>query len=77
MKYKYFSISRKRSWYDRVTINISGIKITMTLLDWYKHDPCAVLIDNVNQKGPYVAPAVYQKFLPYKCECERQRSSME
>jgi hypothetical protein len=76
-KYVTFSLSRKLSWYDKLAIRIDGVKIAMTLLDWYKNNPCAVLIDNVEQKGPYISPAVYGQFMKYRCECEKARGLQE
>jgi hypothetical protein len=73
MKYKHYSISRKLSWLDHLTIVLEGQKVTMKILDWYKKDPCAVIVDNVAQKGPYIAYAVYKNFLRYSCDCEKQR----
>jgi hypothetical protein len=76
-RYITYSISKKLSWYDRLAICIDGVKIAMSLLDWYKYNPCAVLIDNVEQKGPYISPAVYGKFMKYRCECEKARGPQE
>lgn len=68
----HFNFSRKLSWYDRLSININGVKTSKSLLNWYKHDPCAVIIDNVEQKGPYIAQAVYKKFTEYACTCRER-----
>lgn len=72
--YHFYSINKKLSWYDKLSINIKGVRITKTLLDWYKHDPCAVLVDNVEQKGPFIAPAVYSKFFKHSCTCRERRT---
>lgn len=73
-KYAFYSIKKYLSWYDRLSIQIHGVNITMTLLDWYKHDPCAVIVDNVEQKGPYISPAVYNRFTKHGCTCRERRT---
>lgn len=71
---RYYNISKKLSWYDRLSINVDGVKTCMILLDWYKYNPCAVIIDNVEQKGPYISQAVYSRFSEHACTCRKRRT---
>lgn len=69
MKPNIYNLSKKLSWYDHLSIDIDGVKVTRTLLDWYREYPCAILVHNIQQKGPWVAPAVYAKFTKHRNEC--------